>query len=123
VDLLAAATVAERLAAFKDAQVFAQSPVTTFSVLAGLLLIPFAKPPTRRWAIAVPPANDWRPTLAAAGLLVGYIAILAIKPLGAFFDLWTRGSLLGIAAALAWGLIACGIWRTRVLERLLDLRS
>jgi cation-transporting ATPase E len=70
VDLRMSGTVAECLAAFDDAQVFAQSAVTTFSVLAGLLLIPFAKPPTRCWAVAAPLANDWRPTLAAAVLLV-----------------------------------------------------
>jgi cation-transporting P-type ATPase E len=102
----------------------AQSALTTFTIVGGLLLIPFVEPPTRVWTGGSSLAGDWRPTLLSLGLLAGYVLLLAIPPLRAFFELTaldSRSYLLIGLAALAWAVILRLIWRTRLLERFLQL--
>jgi cation-transporting ATPase E len=100
----------------------AQSALTTITVFCGLLLVPFVEPPTSAWVGGDELSGDRRPALMTVGLLVFYVAILAMPPLRDFFELtplrlWDY-LLLGVAA-LIWALLVRLIWRTRVLERLL----
>jgi len=102
----------------------AQSALTTFAVVCGLLLIPFVVPPTKAWVGGNAFSGDWRPTLMALGLLVGYVVLLAIPPLGAIFEI--RLLPIGVyvligAAVVIWGLTLRWIWRKRLLERYLQV--
>lgn len=102
----------------------AQSALTTFSVFCGLLLIPFVVPPGQFWAGATPLSGDWRPTLLALALLIGYCLMLAISPLRSFFELAQLSVidyLLIGGAALAWAFIQRWVWRARLLERFLQV--
>jgi cation-transporting P-type ATPase E len=108
-----------------DAQLpLAQSALTTFTITSGLLLIPFVVPPVRAWVGGSSLGGDWRPTLLALGLLVGYGVLLVIPPLRAFFELTVLDAhsylLIGLAA-LTWLLVLRWIWRARLLERFLQL--
>jgi cation-transporting ATPase E len=101
----------------------AQSALTTITVFCGLLLVPFVEPPTSAWVGGDDLSGDRRPALMAVGLLLFYLAILALPPLRAFFELtalrvWDY-ALLG-AIAVAWGFLVRLVWRTRLLERLLQ---
>jgi cation-transporting ATPase E len=102
----------------------AQSALTSFTILGGLLLIPFVEPPARFWTGGSALAGDWRPTLLSLGLLAGYVLLLAIPPLRSFFELTAldaRSYLFIGLAALAWAVILRLIWRARLLERFLQL--
>jgi cation-transporting ATPase E len=108
----------------QDAQLLAQSALTTFAVWSGLLLVPFVAPPARFWVGGSTLSGDWRPTLLAAGLLVVYLVVLTVPPLRTFFSLTALhlvDYLLIGAAVLLWGLIQRWIWRRHLLERLLQL--
>jgi cation-transporting ATPase E len=106
-----------------DAQLIAQSALTTFAVCSGLLLVPFVAPPTRFWVGGSKLSGDWRPTLLAAVLLFVYIGVIAIPPLRDFFSLTALHPIdylvIG-AAALLWSIIQRWIWRGNLLERFLQ---
>lgn len=108
-----------------EAQLLAQSALTTFAVCSGLLLVPFVVPPARWWVGGSALNGDWRPTLLAAGLLVVYLVVIACPQLRAFFSLVALHPIdylfIG-AAALCWSIIQRWLWRAHVLERLLRLR-
>jgi cation-transporting ATPase E len=92
--------------------------------VSGLLLIPFVVPPSRFWVGGNQLSGDWRPLLLAVGLLLGYGGLLAIAPLGQFFELTrltARGYLLIALAALIWAVLLRWIWRARLLERFLQV--
>jgi len=112
------------LAITPRALAIAQSALTTFAIVCGLLLIPFVVPPARAWVGGNRLSGDWRPTLLALGLLLGYVVMLAIPPLRGFFELVSLRmcdyALIG-AIAVAWGLILLWIWRARLLERFLQV--
>ena len=109
-----------------DAQVIAQSALTTFAVCSGLLLVPFVVPPARFWVGGSKLSGDWRPTLLAVGLLLVYLVVIAMPPLRAFFSLTALHPfdyLFIGAAALIWSIIQRWIWRGRLLERFLQLNQ
>lgn len=108
-----------------EAQLLAQSALTTFAVCSGLLLVPFVVPPARWWVGGSTLSGDWRPTLLAGGLLLVYLAVIALPPLRAFFSLSALhpiDSLFIGVAALLWSILQRWLWRAHVLERLLHLR-
>jgi cation-transporting P-type ATPase E len=109
-----------------DAQLLAQSALTTFAVCSGLLLVPFVVPPTRFWVGGSTLSGEWRPTLLAAVLLFVYIGVISIPPLRAFFSLTALHPIdylvIG-AAALLWSIIQRWIWRGNLLERFLQLKQ
>jgi cation-transporting P-type ATPase E len=102
----------------------AQSALTTLAVVCGLLLIPFVVPPTNAWVGGNTLSGDWRPTIMALGLLIGYGVMLAIPPLGAIFEIRPLPigvyALIGVVAVI-WGLTLRWIWRKRLLERYLQV--
>jgi cation-transporting ATPase E len=107
-----------------DAQLIAQSALTTFAVCSGLLLVPFVVPPTRFWVGGSKLSGDWRPTLLAAVLLFVNIGVIVVPPLRTFFSLTALRPIdylvIG-AAALLWSIIQRWIWRGNLLERFLQL--
>ncbi len=110
--------------AFTSQLTAAQSALTTFAVVCGLILIPFVVPPTKAWVGGNALSGDWRPTLMALGLLVGYGVMLAIPPLREIFELMSLPivvyALIGVIA-VAWALTLRLIWRKRLLERFLQV--
>ncbi len=123
---LCLAAIGVYMAAFStNAQLpVAQSALTTFSIVSGLLLLPFVEPPARAWTGGSKLSGDWRPSLLALGLLAGYAGLLVVPPLRAFFELTAldgRSYLLIGLAALTWVVILRFIWRTRLFERFLQL--
>ncbi len=65
----------------------AQSALTTATVLCGLLLIPFAQPPTEAFVGGSPLSGDWRPTVLAGGMLILFGVLLGVRTLRNFFEL------------------------------------
>jgi cation-transporting ATPase E len=103
----------------------ARTALTTATVLCGLVLIPFVEPPTEAWVGGDVLSGDWRPTVLALGMLLLYGVVMAVPSLRAFFELTPlRGwdyLLIGVVAA-TWALLLRLAWRTRLFERLLDLK-
>jgi len=102
----------------------AQSALTTFTVMCGVLLICLLAPPIRTSIGNKAFNGDWRPSLLALGLLISYAVVLAIAPLRTLFDLMplrlSDYALFGMAV-IAWSIGLCWIWRVRLLERLLQV--
>lgn len=103
----------------------ARTALISFSILCGLLLIPFTEPPAPAWTGGDHLSGDRRPALLAMGSLVAFAAVLLIPGLREFFDLiplpFSHYLILAALAAL-WGFVLRWIWRARVLDRFLDTR-
>lgn len=65
----------------------AQTALASFLVLAGLLLVIFVEPPTKWWTGGDELSGDWKPTIMAVLLIIGFFIIAAIPPLRGFFAL------------------------------------
>ncbi|WP_390883520.1 HAD-IC family P-type ATPase [Kovacikia minuta] len=101
-----------------------RTALVTILILCQLLLIPFLKPPTRVWVAAEPLTHDWRYTLMALSLLVGYGIILSVPVFRRFFELAPLSSwdfLFLSLVALEWCLILRAVWRSRFLDRFLGV--
>jgi cation-transporting ATPase E len=106
--------------AFAQVLPVAQTATAAFSILCGLLLLPFTVPPNKFFTGGERLRGDWRPTLLAIGL-TALFALIAVVPLGrTLFDLYplpfVHYLLLGGLTVL-WGLIVRTIWRGQLLER------
>lgn len=100
----------------------ARTALTTVTVLCGLLLIPFAEPPSPAWVGGDVLSGDRRPTILAAGMLVLFYVIMAVPALRGFFELTPLPLLdhLLLAGVVAvWAVFLRYVWRTRLLERVL----
>jgi cation-transporting P-type ATPase E len=115
-------TIKEINAAIKDTVPRAQTALTYFLTVCGLLLVVFVEPPNRFWAAGGEPSDDRRPTWLALGMLVALLVIVFVPVLSEFFDLRPI-SLLDILAVLAaaavWVLLVRVAWKRRFLERFL----
>ncbi len=97
-----------------------QTMLASYLIGVGLLLLMFVEPPTRWWVGGDAYSGDWRPTLLAGGLLLAFVAVMALPPLRGFFalePLTPLGVLAIVAAALAWLFLVRLVWRRRLLER------
>lgn len=105
---------------FSDALLAAQTVLTGFTIICGLVLIPFVEPPSKFWVGGDRLSGDWKPTLLAGGLLGVYIVIMAVPFLSSMFDLvpltWLE-YLLIVIATVAWAVMVRWAWRTRVLDK------
>lgn len=105
---------------FSDALLAAQTALTGFTIICGLVLIPFVEPPSKFWVGGDRLSGDWKPTLLAGGLLGVYIVIMAVPFLSSMFDLvpltWLE-YLLIVIATVAWAVMVRWAWRTRVLDK------
>jgi cation-transporting ATPase E len=110
--------------AFETANIVAQSAVTVFTMLAGILLIVFVEPPTPSLAGGDELSPDKRPTALAFVMLAAFVAIVLVEPLREFFEL-IDFTLLEYAiisvVTLVWALVLRYVWRTRLFERSLRL--
>jgi cation-transporting ATPase E len=100
----------------------ARSALTTFTILCGLLLVPFVEPPGRFWVGGDEYNGDRRPSYLAVGMLALFILILFITPIRSFFGLYllkfTDYAIL-FGAALVWGFLQRWIWRENLYEKLM----
>lgn len=109
---------------FAHALLLAQSALTTYAIFSGLLLVPFVVPPSKFWVGGNELSGDWRPALLALGLLIAFLAVVALPAVGTFFSLvplaLTDYLFIGVVT-LTWGLIQRWLWRINLLERFLQL--
>jgi len=120
------ATVDEINAALKDTLPRAQTVLTYFLAVCGLLLVMFVEPPSRFWAGNDEPSGDRRPTWLTIALLVGVLLIAFVPALSELFDLRPVAALdmavVGLAAAV-WVFLVRWAWNRRLLERFLGTDS
>lgn len=103
----------------------ARTFLTTFSVLAGIVLVLFVAPPIRFLAGIKPLSDDKRPVILAVGTLLLFIFILAVEPVRSFFELILLRPLDYLAiigAVVLWTFVLRYTWRAHVFERFLGLQ-
>jgi cation-transporting ATPase E len=104
---------------------YAQHTLTYTMMAIGLLLIVFAEPPTAAWVGGDELSGDWRPTLLAVGLLLAFVAFVAVPPLRRFYslELLRQSSDYALIAlvVILWAFTLRHAWRARLLERYLNL--
>lgn len=101
---------------------YAQAAVATFSVLCGLVLLIFLKPPTRWLAVGARYSGDRRPTVLAGALLAAYVAVLTVPELDWVLEMPSLGLAEHAFIALVvvvWAAILFFIWQRRLLDRFL----
>jgi cation-transporting ATPase E len=104
----------------------AQSALTTFFILSGLILVLFVKPPSRFFVGGNDFSGDRRPGYLALALLLLYAGILTIPILSKFFELtpliwWDYLILIGLAGL--WALFVRWTWRNNILGQYLGLED
>jgi cation-transporting P-type ATPase E len=102
----------------------ARTALTSFLVLAGLLLILFVEPPIPWFAVAEPLTRDRRPALLAIGLAIAYVVTLLIPSARDFFQLVVPGPREAAIVALAvgvWVLLVRAFWARRLVGRFLGI--
>lgn len=102
----------------------AQTAITVFTVLCGLLLVLFVEPPNRRRPEQKSKYGNWCPTLLVLGLFVCFLGVLAIPSLRMLFNLQALSGVTYLmigGATLLWIILIEGIWHFRVFERFLQL--
>jgi cation-transporting P-type ATPase E len=108
-------------AAFDFALPVAQSATIAFLILCSLLLIPFVAPPVKWFAAGAPLRGDWRPTLAAAGLLALFAGIYLLPFSRHIFELSTLTAwewALVSGGAVVWALVTRLVWRSGLADKL-----
>jgi cation-transporting ATPase E len=102
----------------------AQSTLTGFLVLCGLLLVIFVEPPSPWWVGGNRLNGDHRPALLALAMMAVFVLITMIPPLRALFLLSPLGlreyALLALAVTI-WLFTVRLTWRTRLLSRYLSV--
>jgi cation-transporting ATPase E len=102
----------------------AQTSLTIFAVVCGLLLIVFVEPPFASLTGGDALTMDWRPAVLAGALFLAFMVVLAVPGLRASFDLVPLGVLdylfIGVMIT-GWAFFLRYVWRARLLDRLLSL--
>ncbi len=101
----------------------ARTALTTTAVLCGLALIPFVEPPTKWWVGGDVLSGDWRPTILAGVMGLGYVVVLAVPALRDFAELVVLDAVdfAAIAAIVAgWVVLQRYLWRTELLSHLVE---
>jgi cation-transporting ATPase E len=115
-------TIKEINTAIKDTVPRAQTVLTYFLIVCGLLLVVFVEPPNRFWAVGGETSGDRRPAWLTLVLLAALLVIAFVPAFSQIFDLRPI-SLLDILAVLAaaavWVLLVRVAWKRRLLERFL----
>jgi cation-transporting ATPase E len=91
-------------------------------ILAGLVLVFFAAPPTKWWAVLEETTGDWRPALLALAMVPLYVTILAVPMFREFFGLHllTWADYIGIGVIVAiWTVVVRWTWQANVFGRML----
>ncbi|MGD0709402.1 MAG: HAD-IC family P-type ATPase [Anaerolineaceae bacterium] len=104
----------------------AQTALTNFCTLCGVVLIAFVDPSFKWLAGSEYVRGDKRPALLSVVLLVAYTLILTHPTLRKLFDLATLSwieHLVIAGAVLLWALILRSIWRSQLMERFFNVSS
>jgi len=100
----------------------AQTSLTTFTVLCGILLLLFIEPPSKFWVGGHKLRGDKRFIFLALAMFIAYALLLAIPPLRNLFDLTLLGFFdylfIGLLVAL-WIFVVRWFWRSHLLDRFL----
>ncbi|MDQ3911321.1 MAG: HAD-IC family P-type ATPase [Actinomycetota bacterium] len=119
-------TVGEINAALKDTLPRAQTVLTYFLMVCGLLSVIFVEPPSQFWSGSGEVSGDRRPTWLAIALLFGVLLIAFVPTLSQLFDLrpiqLQDMAVVGVAAAV-WMFLVRWAWKRRLLERFLGINS
>ncbi|CAG0937529.1 H+-transporting ATPase [Thermoflexales bacterium] len=103
----------------------AQTALASFLVLAGLLLVIFVEPPTRWWTGGDELSGDWKPTIMAVGLIIGFFIISAVPVLRNIFSLteltWFEWAWV-LGAAGVWLFAVRFFWRHNITARFLGIQ-
>ncbi|MCL4858558.1 MAG: HAD-IC family P-type ATPase [Caldilineaceae bacterium] len=105
----------------------AQTALTGFFVLAGVLLMVFAQPPMR-WLAGGAPYNGgkWLPVVASAILIIVYGGLLTMPGMRRAFDLVPLPldlNLMIVGVTLVWAATQLLIWRFQWMERFLGIET
>ena len=99
----------------------AQTALTIFLVLCGLILLLFVEPLTRARPGKPGRYNNWWPSLLALGLFICLLTVLAVPPLRALFNLQALNALsyvIIMGAVLLWAVLLWLILHFHVFERM-----
>jgi cation-transporting P-type ATPase E len=110
--------------AHAEAVAYAQTMLTITTTLAGLILLVFVQPPTQFWVGGDSYSGDWRPTLMALILGVGFVGVMLYDPLREFFEMEAitgRDVLVVTALLTVWTLGLRYMWRARWFIRFAGL--
>jgi cation-transporting ATPase E len=103
----------------------AQTALSSFLVLTGLLLVIFVEPPTPWWTGGDVLSGDWKPTAMAGVLLIGFTIISIVPALRGIFALSPLGLLevgLIVIALFLWLFLVRFFWRRRIIARFLGVK-
>ncbi|MDX2240581.1 MAG: HAD-IC family P-type ATPase [Leptolyngbyaceae cyanobacterium bins.302] len=110
---------------FVAAQAIAETAMITMQVFAGLLLLPFLKPPSPAWVGGEPLSRDRRFSILAGLVLAAFLLVLSVPFIRNFFELQPL-SLINVLAiglvALVWALVVRFMWRHRTLDHFLGIK-
>jgi cation-transporting ATPase E len=98
----------------------AQTALTVFLVLCGLILLLFLEPPTRARPGKQGKYNNWLPSLLVLGLFICLLIVLAVPPLRALFNLQALSALsyvIILGAGLFWAVLLWLILHFHLFER------
>lgn len=105
------------------ARMSAQTALTTFTLLCGILLIVFVEPPSKFWVGSHALRRDKRIVILALVMFIAYVLLLLIPPLRNLFALELLGfsDYLFIALLVVlWVFAVRWAWRAHLLERFLS---
>ncbi len=107
------------------ARAVAQTSLTTFTVLCGIILLLFIEPPSKFWVGGRELRGDKRFIFLALAMCVAYALLLAIPPLRKLFDLTLLGFFdylfIGLLVVV-WIFVVRWFWRSHFLDRFLGLK-
>lgn len=105
---------------------YAQMAMTYIVTICGTLLIIFVEPPVKWWAGGDKLSGDWRPTYLTIGLLLLFVIFIIVPPLRDFYGLSLLEKpshyLVIVVAAIAWVFFLRQIWRSRLVDRYLNVK-
>lgn len=106
-------------------ETYAQTILTYFTVISGILLLIFVEPPTQWWVGGDEFSGDWRPTILAVALLVLSGILVAVPTSREFYGLTLLRQpghyFLVFLATIVWLFGLRFAWRVRLFERYLNL--
>lgn len=104
------------------ARAVAQTSLTTFTVMCGILLLLFIEPPSKFWVGGHQLRGDRRFIFLALAMFAAYVILLAIPPLRNLFDLTLLNFFdylfIGLMVVV-WIFVVRWFWRSKLLERFL----
>jgi cation-transporting ATPase E len=106
-------------------EAYAQTMLTYFTVICGILLVIFVEPPTKWWAGGNILSGDRRPALLAIALFFLFVVFLVVPPLRDFYGLTPLRQLdhyvIIALAVIIWLFVLRFVWRARLVERYLNM--